>query len=196
MGWSIVLCSFLALAVLLTLAFFLPVGIRVCYLQDELKVWYVLGPIRLLRSPQNAEAQDRKKNTKVNLRSVLNDPIKSNRKYDSVLGDFWAELKTALELFWHLRPKLRIKRLSLKLHLGGEDPTVLAIQYGGAWGAIGSLLPLLEEAFVLKKRELDVDCNFSEDKTTLDVKLDIRIGLGRLLLCLIRYSMHTLDKTH
>ena len=194
MGWRIVLWVLLILVTVITLLILLPVGIRVRYRDGILKLWYTIGPIRLLRYPEDEKTQENRKKSKINIRTVLNEPIKANRKYDNVLGDFWAELKTTLGLFWCLRPKLRIKRLVLKLHLAGDDPAALAMQYGGAWAAISGLLPLLEEAFILKKRELDVDCDFSGGATTLDAKLDINIGLGRLIWCLVRYSMDTLEK--
>ena len=195
MGWLIVLWIFLAVTAILALVVFLPVGIRVRYHGDGLKLWYTVGPIRLLRYPEDAKAHEKRKNAKINLRTVLDEPIKANRKYDNLLGDFWAELKTTLELFWCLRPKLRIKKLCLKLHLAGDDPAALAMQYGGAWAAVGGLLPLLEEGFILKKRDLDVDCNFSGGTATLEAKLDISIGLGRLIWCLVRYSMDTLEQS-
>lgn len=196
MIWKIILWFLFILAALITIVIIFPVGVRVRYQDDALKMWYTIGPIRLLRYPEDDDAHEKRKNSKINIRTVLNEPIKANRRYDNVIGDFWAELKTTLELFWFLRPKLRIKRLVLKLHLAGEDPAALALQYGGAWTAIGGLLPLLEEAFVLKKRQLDVDCNFNGGTTSLDAKLDITIGLGRLLWCLVRYSIEVLDRTN
>lgn len=196
MIWKIILCFLFILAALITIVIIFPVGVRVRYQDDALKMWYTIGPIRLLRYPEDDDAHEKRKNSKINIRTVLNEPIKANRRYDNVIGDFWAELKTTLELFWFLRPKLRIKRLVLKLHLAGDDPAALALQYGGAWAAIGGLLPLLEEAFVLKKRQLDVDCNFNGGTTSLDAKLDITIGLGRLLWCLVRYSIDVLDRTN
>ena len=195
MVWRIVLWLLLPIAAIVTLLIFLPVGIRVRYGQAGMKLWYAIGPIRLLRYPETTEEHEKRKSSKVNLRTVLDEPIKANRKYDTVLGDFWAELKTTLGLFWYLRPKLRIKRLVLLLHLAGSDPAAVAMQYGGAWAAIGGFMPLLEEAFILKQRELDVDCNFGAGATTLEVKLDITIGLGRLIWCLVRYSMDTLENT-
>lgn len=195
MIWRILLWILLGIVGIVTLVLALPVGIRVRYGQEGLKLWYTIGPIRLLRYPETSDERDKRKNSKINLRTVLNEPIKANRKYDNVLGDFWAELKTTLGLFWCVRPKLRIKRLVLNLHLAGNDPAAVAMQYGGAWAAIGGLVPLLEEAFILKKRDLNVDCDFSGSITTLDAKLDITIGLGRLLWCLIRYSMDTLEKS-
>lgn len=196
MIWKIILWFLFILAAIITIVIIFPVGVRVRYQDDALKMWYTIGPIRFLRYPEDDDAHEKRKNSKINIRTVLNEPIKANRRYDNVIGDFWAELKTTLELFWFLRPKLRIKRLVLKLHLAGEDPAALALQYGGAWAAIGGLLPLLEEAFVLKKRQLDVDCNFNGGTTSLDAKIDITIGLGRLLWCLVRYSIDVLDRTN
>ena len=190
MGLRIVLYIFLGLTGILCGLFFLPVGVRVRYSEDGLKIWYTIGPGRLLYYP---EAKEKKKSS-ISIRTVLDEPIKANRKYDSVLGDFWAELKTTLELFWYLRPKLRIKRLMLKLYLAGDDPCALALQYGGAWAAVGGLLPLLEEAFVLKKRDISVNADFSGGNTRLEAKLDLTIALGRLLYCLVRYSMDTLNR--
>ena len=195
MIWRIILWFLLILVALITILIVLPVGVRVRYQEDALKMWYTIGPIRLLRYPDDDTSRKKRKKSKISVRTVLNEPIKANRRYDNVIGDFWAELKTTLELFWFLRPKLRIQRLELKLHLAGDDPAAVALQYGGAWAALGGLLPLLEEAFILKKRQLDVDCSFNRGATTLDAKLDITIGLGRLVWCLVRYSMDVLDRT-
>lgn len=194
MVWQIILWFFLVLIAMLFLALLMPVGIRVRYQHDELKLWYTIGLLRLQHRPKDSEDRKKPKSSKVNIRKVFSESIKANRKFDSILGEFWAELKTALGLFWNLCPRLRVKRLVLQLHLAGENPATLAMQYGGAWAAIGNLIPLLEEAFVLKKRELDVDCDFAGEKTSLEAKLDISIGLGRLLLCLVRYAMPTLEK--
>lgn len=194
MVWRIILWLLLALSAIILVLIFLPVGIRVRYQHAELKIWYVIGPVRLLRYPEDAGRKARKNRSQITIRTVLEEPIKANKVYNNLLGDFLAELKTTLGLFWHLRPKLRIKKLMLKLTLAGSDPATISMQYGGAWAAVGAIFPILEEGFVLKKREIDVNCDFSGGMTTLDAKLDISIGLGRLILCLVRYSLNTLEK--
>lgn len=190
MGWRIALYAFLALLGVICVLFLLPVGIRVRYNDRILRIWYTIGPLRLRYHPEKKE----NKKSGISVRTVLNEPVKANRKYDGALGDFWAELKTTLELFWALRPKLRVKRLMLKLFLAGDDPCAIALQYGGAWAAVGSLVPLLEEAFVINKRDVTVEADFSGEETHMEAKLDIVIGLGRLLLCLVRYSVDTINR--
>ncbi len=196
MGWWIALWIVLGLGGIVTVLIFLPVGIRVRYEDEQLKMWYTIGPIRLLRYPDTQSQKKKQKESKLTVRTVLHEPIKANQRYDSLLGEFMAELKTTLELFWALRPKLCIKRLVLKLVLAGDDPCAVAMEYGGAWAAIGELFPVLDGAFTIKKHDIAVECDFSNgSKTTLEAKLDITIGLGRLISRLVRYIFDTLDTT-
>lgn len=193
MGWWIALWIVLVLGGIVTLLIFLPVGIRVRYHNDQLKMWYTIGPVRLLRYPETEKEKLKRMDSKLTVRSVLKEPIAANRRYDNVLGDFVAELKTVLELFWALRPKLRLKRLVMKLVLAGDDPCAVAMEYGGAWAAIGAVYPVLDGAFTIKKQDISVDCDFSAgSKTRLEVKLDITIGLGRLITRLVRYILDTM----
>lgn len=192
MGWWIALWILVGLSGIIALLFVLPVGIRVRYSDGDLKMWYTIGPVRLLRYPEK-ETGKKQKNSKISVRTVLSEPISANRKYDNVLGDFLAELKTLLELFWALRPKLRLKRLVVKLVLGGDDPCSVAMQYGGAWAAVGTIFPVLDGAFTIKKHDIAVECDFSEGShTKVEAKLDLTIGLGRLLTRLVRYIMDTM----
>lgn len=195
MGWWIALWILLALCGIIGLLLLLPVGIRVRYQDAQLKMWYIIGPFRLLRYPETEEQKKKAKDSKLTIRTVLHEPIKANQKYDSVLGEFLAELKTTLELFWALRPRLRIKRLTLKLVLAGDDPCSVAMQYGGAWAAVGTLFPVLDGAFTIKNHDIAVECDFSSDSsTTLEAKLDITIGLGRLLYRLLRFTLDAMPQ--
>lgn len=194
MIWWILLWVLLAVLALTVFVFFLPVGVRVSYRQEKLSLWVVVGPIRYLIPLKKTDKKKDDRDDRKSIEEKTAEPEKK-RKYDEVLKDYWSQLKTILALFQDLRPKIRIKRLQLKLYLAGENPALLALEYGGAWAAIGGLLPLLEESFILKKRELDVDCDFSGSKTTLDAQLDISIGLGRLLMCLVRYIMNTYNQS-
>ena len=77
--------------------------------------------------------------------------------------------------------KHRIRRLEIKLLLAGDDPCDLAVNYGKAWAATGNLIPLLEEHFIIKKRDVQIACDFTAEETVIYVRADITILLGRLL---------------
>ena len=86
-----------------------------------------------------------------------------------------------MELLGDFRRKLRIKRLELRLIMAGDDPSNLAMNYGKAWAALGNLIPQLERVFVIKKRDVEVECDFTSNKTLIYARLDLTIILGRLL---------------
>ena len=70
----------------------------------------------------------------------------------------------------------------MKLVLAGDDPADLATNYGKAWLALGNLMPLLERVFVIRKRNLEVECDFLGESTTITARFDISITVGRTLL--------------
>ena len=95
--------------------------------------------------------------------------------------DFLPLVHVALDFLNGFRKKLRVNRLEMKLIMAGADPCDLAVNYGKAWTALGNITPYLDRVFVIKKRDLDVECDFEADKTLIFARLDLTITLGRLL---------------
>ena len=46
-------------------------------------------------------------------------------------------------------------------------------------------MPLLEKAFVIKKRDLEGECDFLADSTTVIARLDLTITIGRIISLLV-----------
>ena len=65
--------------------------------------------------------------------------------------------------------------------LGGSNPSDLAVNYGRGWAVLGNLVPLLERAFIIKKRDLEVECDFLAENTVIIARLDLTITVGRVL---------------
>jgi len=79
------------------------------------------------------------------------------------------------------RKKLRVDCLELKIVMAGGDPCDLAVNYGKAWAALGNLQPLLERVLVIKKRNIELECDFVAASTLVTARVDITMTLGRLL---------------
>ena len=94
---------------------------------------------------------------------------------------------TILQFLEEFRKKIRVKNLELQLVLAGDDPSDLAVNYGRAWAAVGSLIPQLERFLVIKKRNIQVECDFQAEETRIYARLDATITLIRALQLL---SMH------
>ena len=100
-------------------------------------------------------------------------------------GIFLPLVEKVLDFLDAFRRKLRVNHLEMKLILAGSDPGDLAENYGKAWAVLGNMMPLLENVFVIKKRDLEVECDFLADSTLITARLDITITIGRVISLLV-----------
>ena len=103
-------------------------------------------------------------------------------------------MKTGLDLLGDFRRKLRIDNLYLRLILASADPCDLAVNYGKTWAAVGNLMPVLEKCFVIQKRDVQVQCDFTASETLVIARADITITLGRLVALVAVYGFRGLKE--
>ena len=189
MGWLIGLGIVALLAVL-------PLGVRIRYDCDGIAVTVLAGPVRILVFPRPKKEKKKKEKPKPEKKKTApseKEPPKKEKAGGS-LTDFLPLVKLALELLNSFRRKLRVDNLRLKLVLAGDDPCDLAVNYGRAWAALGNLLPRLERVLVIRKRDLNVECDFTADSTVVTAGLDITITLGRLIALAVVYGLRGLKE--
>lgn len=192
MGWLIVLGILVLLAIL-------PVGVHAVYNSDGILLRIIAGPARITVLP--AKKKDKKpKKKKSKPQKKKEKPVKTPRKPASVekkekggsITDFLPLLQIVFDFLGEFRRKLRVNRLELKVILAGGDPCNLAINYGKAWAAVGNLMPRLERFFVIKKRDVDVECDFCGSQTLIIARLEITITIGRIVAMAFRYGFRAL----
>ena len=76
--------------------------------------------------------------------------------------------------------------------MAADDPCDLAVNYGRAWAAVGNLMPRVERLFVIKKRNIEVECDFEATQTTVIARLDLTITLGRIVATVVVYGVKAL----
>jgi hypothetical protein len=195
MGWLI------AFAVIFLLAI-LPLGASVKYNADGPLVKVIAGPVRFTVFPMKKKEKKPKKEKKQKKEKEPEQMPAADAKADtqkeekkeqggSVL-DFLPLVKVGLNFLGDFRRKLRLNRLELKLIMAGDDPCDLATNYGKAWAALGNLFPLLERAFVIKKRDIEVECDFTASEMLIIARLDITITLGRIIALAVVYGIRAL----
>ena len=184
MGWLI------ALGVL-TLIAILPIGVSAIYNEDGPRVSVIAGPLRLLVFPlkqnekkEKTQKQEKKAKPQKTKKTSPKTKEKKKKKGGSI-DDFLPIVDAVLDFVAAFGRRLRINHPQLKLILAGGDPSDLALNYGKGWAALGNLMPLLERAFVIKKRDLEVECDFLADKTAIIARLDLTITIGRIFSLLI-----------
>ena len=197
MGWIITLGILVLLAIL-------PLGASVKYDADGPLVKLIAGPVRikLFPRPKKPKKEKKPKEAKAEQKPVSKSAGKKEspqkkteaanaepeKKSGGPVTDFLPLLKVALDLLNDFRRKLRVNRLEVKVVMAGGDPCDLAINYGRAWTAIGNLMPRLEKVLAIKKRDIDVECDFTASETTIYARLDLTITLGRILAIAVVYG--------
>ena len=192
MGWLI------TLGILVILAW-LPLGATVRYNDQGVTLKVIAGPVRIPILPKK-KAQEKEKPKKEE-KPKKKQPVakkteapKPQEEKGGPVTDFLPLVQTALDLLNAFRKKLRINHLYLKLIMASDDPCDLAVNYGKANAAMGNLLPLLERCFVIKKRDIEIECDFESAKTVIIAQADLTITLGRLLGILIWYGVKALKQ--
>lgn len=194
MGWLIGL-------MVLILIGFIRVGIRARYDAEGFLVQLILGPVKLTLLPKNKKLKSEEKRSK-KAASPKEDKLPTDpppvpqpkKKLGGPLTDFLPLMKVALDFLGDFLTRLRFNDLYLKLILAGDDPCDLAVNYGRAWTALGNLGPVLDNTMNIKKRNLDIECDFEAEQTLVSAGADITLSVGRILYLLLRYGSRALKE--
>jgi len=197
MGWLITLGILVLLAIL-------PLGVAVRYNAEGISLKIIAGLIRISILPakkkdpdKEKQKKEKKKESKPKTKTTTKEKKQTKpdeKEKGGPITDFLPLVKTALDLLNAFRKKLRIKRLDLKLIMAGDDPCDLAVNYGRANAAMGNLLPLLEQCFVIKKRDIQVECDFESSQTLIIARADVTITLGWILGIVVFYGVRALKQ--
>ena len=197
MGWIITAGIVLLLAVL-------PLGVRIRYNSEGILVKVIAGPVKITVYPLPGKKKKEKKKKEPKKTAVAPEeenlpkppqPPKEKKKKTEKGGsllDFLPLVQAALDFLGDFRRKLRLDNLYLRLIMAANDPCDLAVNYGRAWAAVGNLLPQLEKWFVIKKRDIEVECDFETSKTLVIAHLDLTITMGRLLAAVFKFAVRAL----
>lgn len=190
MGWLIFLAILIGLGCL-------PLGVRLRYDEDgplaavllgrlPIVLYPVPGWLKKLTSREKKPGENKPKEEKPKKE-------KPKKAAENPQGGSWEKFLPLVQLGLHFlgdfRRKLRVNRLVLRLTLAGDDPCDLAVNYGRAWAAVGNLLAALERAFVIQKRDVEVQCDFLGEETKVVFAMDLTITLGRVLGLLVKYGI-------
>ena len=184
----------LALAALVAAVLLAPVGLRLRYDREGLAAWVILGPVRLglgkKKPPKKKPPKPPKGNHSAKPGGESGDapPPESG----GTLAGLKVYLPTAKAMLGAVRRRLTVRRLTLLVNLAGDDPCDLAVNYGRTWAALGSGLALLEGAFRIRQRRVEVACDFAGEETRIYGELVIVACPARLLAVAIRYGWQLL----
>ena len=199
MGWLIALG-------ILTLLAVLPLGVSVKYGADGLVLKVIAGPVKITliprpkneKKPQKEKKAPKAKETEPEQQKPVPEtpkpetnaePMQEKKPSGGPVTDFLPLLRTAMDMLNAFRRRLRVNVLEVKVILAGDDPCDLGLNYGRTWTAIGNFQPYLERFLVIKKRKIEVECDFCSSQTLIEARLDLTITLGRILATVFVYGI-------
>lgn len=201
MGWLI------ALAVLVFLGV-LPLGVSVLYDSAGAVIRAMIGPVKLKVFPkkkkekkpkakkekkgENPPSEEQKQPVPSGKGAATQKAPAQKKKQGGPISDFIPLVYVVLDLLADFPRLFRIHRLDLNLILGGGDPADLGENYGKACAALGNLWPRLEEMFIIRRRNVKLQCDFESTQTLIEARLDISVTLGRLLGFCFRHGFKAL----
>lgn len=174
----------------LLLLMFLPFKLSICYFED-IRVSFLLGPVKLAVYPTKKKDKSNKVKEK---KSGFESHAKAKKKSKTDPVDILEIGKLVLEFLDDFRTKLRINNLYLHVVLADEDPCDLSIRYGRSWALVGNLFPWLERYFVIKERDVEIQCDFTAKKTVVNASAVLSITIGRILTIGVYHGVKLLKK--
>lgn len=186
MGWWIAFT-------LLVLLGFAPLGIIGEYQSAGANAWLTVGPFRYRIYPRKKVAGSYKRDTGFEKKKE-GSAVAQKKKTAGSVSDFLPLVDNVFSLLVDFRKHLQIRILRMHLVLAEEDPCDLAMHYGDAWAALGNLIPLLEQNFRIRKRDMTVSCDFTAEKTKIYAYVHGTISLGGLLWLVIYHGLKGINK--
>ena len=159
----------IVLAVLLLICF-LRLGAIAIYGEDGFILNAFVGPVTIKILPSSDKTK--KKTPKVKEEKVEEGVVKAGKL--ETLRNQLPSLKKALH---RLKRKLLIKELTIYYMAAGTDPAAAALSFGAASASYGMILPLLENNFNIKKRDLRATVNFEVTEPYIYVKARLSLAV-------------------
>ena len=180
----------IVLAVLLFLAL-LPLGCRVNYDGEGLRVQFTAWFLRMTLWPGREKPEKQKKAPKAPKAE------KKEPKPGAGLraGDLWKLrelLGVVFDALGSLRRSIRVRLLFVRVIYGAEDAATRAIRYGQAWALIGAVTPLLENNLKIRKRDIQAVWDAQATGPELTLTAQVTIHVWQIVVLAARYGWRTL----
>lgn len=161
----------------------LRLRVGLAYREDGLGANLRLGLFRFQLYPEKKKKTKKVVKKEVVKKPAEEKPVLSNllQNRDTAIALLRELLPLCKELLGRFQEKLRVDILQVTLICAQEDPADAAIFYGHANAVAGTLLPLLERWFTIKKKEIEIKLDFEREKPQCYGQVQFSLTMGQLL---------------
>ena len=176
MIWMVLVC----ILVPLFLVSLIRVGVRAEYdqrLTVRLRVGLVslrVYPLRRKKAKKKKKVSTRPKRQKKQTESEAKGKVSQDK-----LSLLRSLLPVALRAAGSLRRKISVDLLEAHILMAGGDPASVAVAFGSANAIIGMVLPLLEQNFHIRQRDIRTAVDFQRAHSEVWAKLSLSLTVGQ-----------------
>ena len=163
------------LAIILLIAL-LRFGIVIEYSDTGIYAWARVGFLSLIIYPEKEHRLHKIRKVRKKVRHKIKP---------GSLNELLETIPPIREMLSRFRRKLLIKRLKIHYTVAGEDPFKTAMTFGSANAATGIIIPLLEEKFRIKKRDIQISADFESEEQKIYLNIAISIALWEAIYVII-----------
>ena len=153
-------------------------GVAAVYGEDGLLVKAKVGPISIKAYPRKEKAEKKKKGKrKDKKKGRARKAKKPEEEKPGAIEGFFTLLSAIRKVLGRVRRRLLIKKLFIHYVSASDDPVKTALMFGGSSAALDGILPMLEQNFRIRKRELRTSADFESSKPRIYVNAAVSIAV-------------------
>ena len=183
--------AFVIVLLVLTVLLLVPLGIDGGYSGEKLILRVRIGFLSIRIFPSSEKhAQPKIKKKKVKKRKLKpqrleNAPEKKKRTFI----DYKALVKMGLKTLGRLRKKLHVDYLRLHYIFATDNPFDTALGFGLSSAALGAIMPLVDEAFVIDERDIGTSFDFISDRPAFDCWITLTIHVWEVFYIALAFGI-------
>ena len=174
---------------ILTVFLLVPLGIDGGYKSERLILGIRVGffNIRILPKKEKPDRPKIRRKVPKPKREKATGKGKSKKPLDK--KELIGLIKAALRALGRLRRKLNVEYLRIRYTFASSDPFNSAIGFGVSSAAIYSVLPLIDNAFDIEKRDIGTSFDFLSDKPTFECWITMTIQVWEAFYVAIAFGI-------
>ena len=146
-------------------------GVAIEYSEAGFKAWIRVGFFSFLIFPTKEVKPKKPKKTKKEPKNMM----------PGSLNEFLDMLPPIKKMLSRIKRKLLIRRLKIHYTVAGNDPSSVAMMYGAANAGLNLLIPVFENNFKIKHRDIQVSADFETSTQKIYVYLALSIAVWEVI---------------
>lgn len=168
--WLIILLVLFLLAIL-------KIGIRFSWEDEEARLQILVWKSRI--SLPKEKSKEKTEVPAVETKSVKgSEGTGGGKAWAMAALDHWQEI---LALVGRVLRTPTLDLLCIHVTVSSPDPAACALTYGRIWAAVGTILPVLERTFQVKRQDVQVQCDYEREKTAFLFRTEITVRIYEIV---------------